>query len=62
MKVKVDSAGNLLLLCKYDVVKLFCICGIGRISWLISVALVDVVQIIKERKQSLCFHSQVMKI
>ena len=27
MKVKVDSEGNLLLLCKHDVVKPFCMCA-----------------------------------
>ena len=31
MKIKVDSEWNLLLLCKHDVVNLFCLCGIGRI-------------------------------
>ena len=31
MKIKVDSEWNLLLLCKHDVVNLFCLCGIKRI-------------------------------
>ena len=31
IKIKVDSKWNLLLLCKHDVVNLFCLCGIGRI-------------------------------
>ena len=30
MKIKVDSEGNLLLICKH-VVNLFCLCEIGRI-------------------------------
>ena len=31
MKIKVDSELNLLLLCKYVVANIFCLCGIGRI-------------------------------
>ena len=31
MKIKVDSEWNLMLLCKHDVVNLFCLSGIGRI-------------------------------